>query len=87
MKTILPYPYLLPYTYLAPYNTREEGQHRKISVDPENRSVFGTPKSAMTRLFIDFDFFSDLQGRFGWFVNFLLSVDTDFKTELCEKRI
>ena len=29
----------LPNPYLAPYNTREEGQHRKISVDPENRNV------------------------------------------------
>ena len=27
----------------------------------------------MTLLFFDFDFFSDLQGRFGWFVNLLLS--------------
>ena len=30
---------------LAPYNTREEGQHRKISVNPESRNVRHTKKS------------------------------------------
>ena len=34
----------LPYPYLAPHNTREEDQHRKISVDPENRNVWHTKK-------------------------------------------
>ena len=29
----------LPYPYLAPYNTREKGQHRRISADPKNRNV------------------------------------------------
>ena len=39
------------------YNTREEGQHREISVDPENRNVRHTQKkSAETLLFIDFYF-------------------------------
>ena len=33
--------------------------------------MFSTQKSAMTLLFIDFDFFPDLQGQFGWFVNHL----------------
>ena len=47
----------LLYPYLAPYNTREEGQHRKISVYPENRNVWHT-KIAMKLLFIDFDFFA-----------------------------
>ena len=34
----------LPYPYLAPYNTREEGQHRRISADPKNRNVQHTKK-------------------------------------------
>ena len=34
--------------------------------------MLSTQKSTMTILFIDFDFFPDLQGRFGWFVNLLL---------------
>ena len=34
--------------------------------------MFSTQKSPITLLFIDFDFFPDLQGPFGWFVNFLL---------------
>ena len=62
---------VLSYPYLAPSTTREEGQHKKISVDPENRS--STHKHcAMTLLFTDFDFFLDLQGRFVWFENLLL---------------
>ena len=59
----------LPYPYLAPYNTREEGQHRKTSVNPENRNVWHTKKCYDA--FVHW-FFPDLQGRFGWFVTLLL---------------
>ena len=62
----------LLYPFVAPYNTKE-GHHRRISVDPENRNVRHTKKCYDT--FIHWlSFFPDLQGRFGWFVNLLLSL-------------
>ena len=47
--------------------------------------MFSTQKSAMTLLFIDFDFFPDLQGRFGWFVNLLLYLLTYILTYLLKE--
>ena len=59
------------YPYLASYNTREEGQHRRISADPKNRNVQHTKKRY--DIFIHWLwFFPYLQGRFGSFVNLLL---------------
>ena len=61
----------LPYPYLAPYNTREEGQHRRISADPKIRNVQHTKKPFDT--FIHWLIFSRFT-RFGWFVNLLLYI-------------
>ena len=38
------YLFTFPYPYLAPYNTREEGQHRRISANPKIRNVQHTKK-------------------------------------------
>ena len=46
--------------------------------------MLSTQKSTMTILFIDFDFFPDLKGRFGWFVNLLLFNEID-KMSLFQK--
>ena len=62
----------LPYPYIAPCNIREEGQHRRISVDPENRNVRHTKMCYDT--FIHWLIFS----QFGWFVNLLLCIEFEY---------
>ena len=42
--------------------------------------MFGTQKSTMPLSFSNFDFFADLQGRFGRFANLLLSGSVKWET-------